>query len=136
MEVASKRPMRTLPICLCAAALLVCAERAGAQSPLSGELIRVSRASARIAGRSAQMFLANPRGIQYDAISDDASGEDSSPDFFWESAARITERGWTLEIRVPFSSLRYRTSDPQTWGILLYRNYPRDFRYQFFSAKL
>src|SRR6058998_3106543 len=25
-------------------------------------------------GRSAQMFLANPRGIQYDAITDDASG--------------------------------------------------------------
>ena len=65
-------------------------------------------------GRSAQMFLANPRGIQYDAITDDASGEDSSPDFFWESAARITEHGWTLEIRVPFSSLRYRASDPQT----------------------
>jgi hypothetical protein len=82
------------------------------------------------------MFLANPRGIQYDAIADDASGEDSSPDFFWESAARITEHGWTLEIKVPFSSLRYRNADPQTWGILLYRNYPRDFRYQFFSAKL
>src|SRR5213593_1099338 len=87
-------------------------------------------------GHSAMMFLANPRGIQYAAITDDASGEDSSPDFFWESAARITDGGWTLEIRVPFSSLRYRTADPQTWGILLYRNYPRDFRYQFFSARL
>jgi len=92
--------------------------------------------SARGDGRSAQMFLANPRGIQYDAITDDASGEDSSPDFFWESAAKITPRGWTLEIRVPFSSLRYHNADPQTWGILLYRNYPRDFHYQFFSAKL
>jgi hypothetical protein len=87
-------------------------------------------------GRTAAMFLANPRGIQYDAVSDDSSGEDSSPDFFWESAARITDRGWTLEIRVPFSSLRYRVSDPETWGILLYRNYPREFRYQFFSARL
>ena len=28
------------------------------------------------------------------------------------------------------------TADPQTWGILLYRNYPRDFRYQFFSTRL
>ena len=49
-------------------------------------------------------------------------------------AARINDHGWTLEIRVPFSSLRYRNADPQTWGILLYRNYPRDLRYQFFSA--
>ena len=37
---------------------------------------------------------------------------------------------------MPFSSLRYRSADPQTWGILLYRNYPRDFRYQMFSARL
>ena len=87
-------------------------------------------------GRTAAMFLANARGIQYDAITDDASGEDSSPDFFWESAARVTDAGWTLELRIPFSSLRYRHLDPQTWGILLYRNYPRDFRYQFFSARL
>jgi hypothetical protein len=87
-------------------------------------------------GRTATFFVVTPHNIQYDAITDDASGEDSSPDFFWESATRITERGWTLEIRIPFSSLRYRTADPQTWRILLYRNYPREFRYQFFSAQL
>jgi hypothetical protein len=87
-------------------------------------------------GHSAVLLLATPRGVQYDALTDDASQEDSSPDFFWDSAARITDRGWTLEIRIPFSSLRYGSSDPQTWGILLYRNYPRDFRYQIFSARL
>ncbi|HEY7172161.1 MAG TPA: DUF5916 domain-containing protein [Vicinamibacterales bacterium] len=88
-------------------------------------------------GHSAVLLLATATGIQYDAVTDDdGSGEDSSPDFFWESAARITDHGWTLEMRVPFSSLRYRSIDPQTWGILLYRNYPRAFRYQFFSARL
>ena len=83
-------------------------------------------------GHSAMMMLANARGIQYDAITDDGSGEDSSPDFFWDCVTRITEKGWTLEMRIPFSSLRYRNTDPQTWGILLYRNRPRDFRYQIF----
>ncbi|HEV7786384.1 MAG TPA: DUF5916 domain-containing protein, partial [Thermoanaerobaculia bacterium] len=87
-------------------------------------------------GKTAAMFLANPRGIQYDAISSDVSGEDNSPDFYWDSAARIGPDGWRLEIRVPFSSLRYGKADPQTWNILLYRNYPRDFRYQMFNAKL
>lgn len=90
----------------------------------------------RNTGRTATFFVVTPRNIQYDAITDDASGEDSSPDFFWESATRFTERGWTLEIRIPFSSLRYNNADPQTWGILLYRNFPRDHHYQFFSAKL
>lgn len=87
-------------------------------------------------GSTATFFVATPHNIQYDAITDDASGEDSSPDFFWESATNINDHGWTLEIRVPFTSLRYKQVDPQTWGILLYRNYPRDRHYQFFSARL
>jgi hypothetical protein len=85
-------------------------------------------------GNTAAFFVVSPRNIQYDAITDDASGEDSAPDFFWESATKIGPRGWTLEIRIPFTSLRYKNVDPQTWGILLYRNYPRDFHYQFFSG--
>lgn len=87
-------------------------------------------------GKTAFMFLANPRGIQYDAISSDTSGEDNSPDFYWDSVARITPTGWTLEIRIPFSSLRYNSADVQTWGILLYRNRPRDFRYQMFNTRM
>jgi hypothetical protein len=88
----------------------------------------------RHTGHTAQEFMSNPRGIQFDAINDDSTGENASPDFFWESAAKITDHGWTLEIRIPYSSLRYKSADPQTWGIMLIRNYPRDFRYTFFSA--
>ena len=88
-------------------------------------------------GHSAVLLLTTPSGVQYDAVSDDdGAGEDSSPDLFWESAAQIHERGWTLEMRVPFTSLRYRNVDPQTWGIFLYRNYPRGFRHMFFSTRL
>ncbi len=88
-------------------------------------------------GRTAMLFLANARGLQYDAVTDDGgAGEDSSPDFYWDAAGAITDSGWNLEIRIPFSSLRYRKADPQTWGVILYRNYPRDFRYQFMSTRL
>jgi hypothetical protein len=86
-------------------------------------------------GKTAMEFLVNPRNLQYDAIQSDVSGEDPSPDFYWDSAARIGPQGWTLEIRIPFSSLRYDRADPQTWGILLYRNRTRDFRYQILSTK-
>ena len=87
-------------------------------------------------GKTAILFLVNPRNIQYDSVSDDSTGnEDSSPDFFWDSATRITSQGWTLEIRIPFSSLRYKGSDPE-WGIMLYRNWPRDRRYQMFANKI
>jgi uncharacterized protein DUF5916 len=92
---------------------------------------------ARNDGKTAMMFLANASGIQYDAFMDDSgNGEDSSPDFFWDSAARITDKGWTLEMRIPFSSLRYGRADVQTWRIMLYRNYPREYRYQMFNNRI
>lgn len=87
-------------------------------------------------GKTGILFLVNPRNTQYDAINSDVTGEDSSLDLFWDSATKMTPTGWALELRIPFSSLRYGKGDPQTWGAMLYRNYPRDFRYQMFSAPI
>jgi len=51
-------------------------------------------------------FYVNPRGIQTDSRW--ASGkEDFSADFVWESAGRIDADGYTVELRVPFKSIRY-----------------------------
>jgi hypothetical protein len=80
--------------------------------------------------KSAIELRVNPRGIQGDASWNDATfTEDFSPDWFYDTAARITDTGWTAEFRIPFSSLRYPKGDPQTWGIQVWRNYPRDNRY-------
>jgi hypothetical protein len=87
-------------------------------------------------GHTAQLFLANANGLQYDALSSDVSGEDNSPDYFWDAAGRVTATGWTLELRIPFSSLRYADPKSPRFGIMLYRNYPRDRHYQFFSNRL
>ncbi len=87
-------------------------------------------------GRTGIEMLVNAGGVQYDSVYDESSGEDATPDFFWDASVRVHERGWTLEMRIPFSSLRYPRTDPQTWRIMLFRNYPRDFRYQIFSTRL
>ncbi len=88
-------------------------------------------------GKTAVEMFVTARGVQYDAIQDDSgAGEDSSPDFFWDSSARVHDRGWTLELRIPFSSLRYDNPNPEQWGLILYRNVPRDRRYQIFTNKL
>jgi len=87
--------------------------------------------------RTGVEFLVNPRGVQFDGVIDDVSGnEDVSPDFFWQAATRVTATGWRLEMRIPFSSLRYPRADPVTWNVLLYRNYPRQFRTQMMSARM
>ncbi len=87
--------------------------------------------------RSAIEFRVNPRGLQGDASYNDANGnEDFSPDFFYDSAARITSEGWAAELRIPFSSLRYPNLQAQTWNILVWRNYPRDYRYAIHSSSI
>ncbi|MBV9497460.1 MAG: carbohydrate binding family 9 domain-containing protein, partial [Acidobacteria bacterium] len=80
--------------------------------------------------KSGIVFRVNPRGIQSDSVMNDTNGdEDFAPDFFFEAKARRTANGWTAELRIPLSSLRYPSSDPQTWAVMLTRNYPRDYRY-------
>ena len=87
-------------------------------------------------GRAALELFVTPRNVQFDAVTDDATGENASPDFFWDSAAAITGRGWTVEMRIPFSTLRYHSGDPQQWRIILFRNYPRSVRRQIMSVPI
>jgi hypothetical protein len=85
--------------------------------------------------RSALELRVNPRGIQADGVFNDANfSEDFSPDFFYDTAAKIDSGGWSAEYAIPFSSLRYSDAPQQTWNILVWRNYPRDFRYAYQSA--
>jgi hypothetical protein len=92
---------------------------------------------ARGEGKVALQLRTNPRGIQGDAVNNDSTGsEDFSPDFFYDTAAKITPQGWVAEYRIPLSTLRYTEKEPQTWGIIVLRNWPRDFRYTVSSSPL
>jgi hypothetical protein len=81
-------------------------------------------------GLTAVELRVNPAGQQGDAVYNDGSqNEDFSPDVFYDTAARVTDSGWAAEMRIPFSSLRYPRRDEQQWRILVWRNYPREYRY-------
>lgn len=78
--------------------------------------------------RRAFVFGVNPLGIQMDGIRSEGGGgggpgggTDRSPDFFFESAAQVTEEGWVAEVRIPFSSLRLSGTGPQEWGFNVQR---------------
>ncbi len=77
-------------------------------------------------------FFVNPLGVQMDLIREEATGnEDDSWDGLWASAGRITAGGYEVEIRIPFSTLRFRDTDgARRWGVIAYRNYPRNVRHQ------
>lgn len=89
--------------------------------------------------RRAYEFFVNPLGVQMDLIKDETNGgnEDSSWDGLWTSAGRITATGYEVELRIPFSTLRFRKTDGlQRWGIGFFRNYPRDKRHQLMSNQV
>lgn len=72
------------------------------------------------------LLVVNPYGVQMDTI-ENWPGGSSEWDAIWESAAQVTAWGWSAELRVPFSSLRFQRSDsPQLWGFDAIRGYPRD----------
>ena len=72
------------------------------------------------------LFVVNPFGVQMDTI-ENWPGDSAEWDAIWESAARITPWGWSAEMRIPFSSIRFQRSDtPQVWGFDAIRGYPRD----------
>jgi hypothetical protein len=77
--------------------------------------------------RRAFEFFVNPLGVQMDLTQNEMTGgEDESWDAIWDSAGRITDTGYTVEMRVPFSSLRFPSSEQgMTWGIDAIRMYPR-----------
>jgi len=85
---------------------------------------------ARGEGKVALELRVNPRGVQGDALLNDSTGsEDFSPDFFYDTATKITSTGWVAEFRIPLSTLRYKESDPKTFGLNILRTWPRQFRY-------
>ena len=85
-------------------------------------------------------LIVNPYGVQADLIRDETNTnnqEDASWDGLWESAGQLTAEGYDVEIRIPFSTLRFPTGGgEQTWGISLFRNWPRDKRHQLTSHKV
>jgi hypothetical protein len=76
------------------------------------------------------LFAANPLGVQMDTIEHWPDG-DTPWDGIWASAAVVTDWGWSAEIEIPFSTLRFQRSEaPQIWGFDAIRGYPRNVFHQ------
>src|SRR4051794_33630217 len=59
-------------------------------------------------GQVAYHMFVNPSGIQMDALNSSSSGEDTAPDWRWESAGHVDATGYVVEIRLPLESIRFR----------------------------
>jgi hypothetical protein len=69
-------------------------------------------------------FSVNPAGTYRDAVSAGGGGGrggDTSWDPVWRRATRTSDEGWSVEMRIPFSQLRFSREEEQVWGIQIER---------------
>jgi hypothetical protein len=71
-------------------------------------------------GRNGFYFETNPNGARADALVENESNANFEWDGVWNAAARRTPEGWSAELVIPFSTLRF---DPNTdaWGVNIRR---------------
>ena len=77
-------------------------------------------------GNNAYFFATNSIGTQLDGlITDNGRNDDTKWDGRWESEGFVTQSGYTLEIAVPFETLKFNIEN-STWGLNVWREIPRN----------
>ena len=88
------------------------------------------------------VFGTNPAGLEYDAqVTNEGAGSFRSGgsgfnlnwDTTWEVSAKISDIGWSAEMEIPFSALRFGGEEEQTWGINFQRNIRRNNEIAYWS---
>jgi len=75
--------------------------------------------------RSGFYFGVNAAGTLYDGTLYNDDWDDNSWDGVWEGRARVDSLGWTVELRIPYSQLRFRAAGRYVWGVNFRREITR-----------
>ncbi|MBN2170345.1 MAG: carbohydrate binding family 9 domain-containing protein [Candidatus Krumholzibacteriota bacterium] len=73
--------------------------------------------------RTGYQFRVNPHGVKQDWYDYDDIYQDLSWDGVWDAATSVDGDGWYAEMRVPFSSIRYKPAAEMTWGLNVFQYY-------------
>ena len=76
-------------------------------------------------GQLSYHMMVNPSGVQLDMLNSVAGDEDTAPDWRWDSAGRLTDTGYAVEMRLPLQSIRFKGGDDVRMGILFWRRVSR-----------
>jgi hypothetical protein len=71
----------------------------------------------------------NPKGVRGDAFGPGGSNLDQSWDPVWVGRAQVDDLGWTAEMAIPFSQLRFPQGVDQEWGLQIERKIKRTNEY-------
>ena len=72
-------------------------------------------------------FIVTAAGVKGDVLeSNNGSNEDDSWNPIWYVATNVDDEGWTAEMRIPLSQIKFGNEENQVWGLQVMRRYFRD----------
>ena len=82
--------------------------------------------------KTGYFFAVNPGGSIIDGTYYNDSWNDDSWDGIWETKTAVDSDGWTLEMKIPFTQLRFKESDDMVWGVNFQRKIKRNNEQSYF----
>ena len=85
--------------------------------------------------RRGYVIMVNPHGVQQDGlwVVGSRGGRerygppiDWNPDFVWDSGGHLFDGGYSVEVKLPFKSIRFREEAVQDWGLQIERRIARN----------
>jgi hypothetical protein len=70
-------------------------------------------------------FFVFSSGTQADAVSSPGNGQDFGWSAVWDSAVKMVDDGWIVEMKIPYRALRF-SKDVKTWGLQFQRRFRLD----------
>lgn len=85
--------------------------------------------------RSCYYFRTNPLGVQHDGrVSENGRIADTNWDGTWKSAGASIPEGWSAEMAIPLTTLKFQPGSNQTWGLQFSRYLPRRLEKSFWTG--
>lgn len=86
--------------------------------------------------RRGYVIMVNPLGVQQDGLWVVGGGGgrenrygppiDWNPDFVWDSEGQVFDWGYSVEVKLPLKSIKFRQDDVQDWGLQVERRIARN----------
>jgi hypothetical protein len=96
-------------------------KRMGRRDDFPGDFVEINLDSYHDK-RTAFSFTISVSGVRGDEfVSDNGNNWDASWNPIWYAKTHVNEKGWTAEIKIPFSQLRYGNEPEKVWGMQVTR---------------
>lgn len=89
-------------------------------------------------GQNGFGYMVTAAGVQGDLVLS-VNDEDDSWNAVWDSEVAINDKGWAVEMEIPYSAIRFPNSENQVWGINFYRSAKRlneESTFNFYNAEI